>query len=202
MRSSCAGQVEGPALSVTCSGMTTMSGFLTALGKAYRMWCGGSGGNLRIRRILLRFPGTSRRLRSCSPGLRPRGGGGAVRRGTTVVGGVEARLGERPVVSLDLRRLDGVLEVDAESRAARIQAGARARGSRSSCAARADAAPLPAVLRVLDARRLDRDPVGRSLRDGLHAHRRPGRVGAGDHAARDWRPAGCPAPVRALARPG
>jgi alkyldihydroxyacetonephosphate synthase len=44
--------------------------------------------------------------------------------GTSVVGGVEARLGERPVVCLDLRRLDRVLEVDAESMAARIQAGA------------------------------------------------------------------------------
>jgi alkyldihydroxyacetonephosphate synthase len=41
-----------------------------------------------------------------------------------VVGGIEARLGDRPVVSLDLKRLDRVLEVDAESLAARIQAGA------------------------------------------------------------------------------
>ena len=48
--------------------------------------------------------------------------------GTSVVGGVEARLGERPVVSLDLRRLDRVLEVDAESLAARIQAGATGPG--------------------------------------------------------------------------
>jgi alkyldihydroxyacetonephosphate synthase len=44
--------------------------------------------------------------------------------GTSVVGGVEGRLGERPFVSLDLRRLDRVLEVDPESLAARIQAGA------------------------------------------------------------------------------
>jgi alkyldihydroxyacetonephosphate synthase len=45
--------------------------------------------------------------------------------GTSVVGGVEARLeDDRPVVSLDLRRLDRVLEVDSESMAARIQAGA------------------------------------------------------------------------------
>jgi alkyldihydroxyacetonephosphate synthase len=44
--------------------------------------------------------------------------------GTSVVGGVEARFGGRPVVSMDLRRLDRVLEVDAESLAARIQAGA------------------------------------------------------------------------------
>jgi len=44
--------------------------------------------------------------------------------GTSVVGGVEGRFGDRPFVSLDLRRLDQVLEVDAESMAARIQAGA------------------------------------------------------------------------------
>ena len=44
--------------------------------------------------------------------------------GTSVVGGIEGRLGERPFVSLDLRRLDRVLEVDTGSLAARIQAGA------------------------------------------------------------------------------
>jgi alkyldihydroxyacetonephosphate synthase len=44
--------------------------------------------------------------------------------GTSVVGGVEPRLGERPVVTLDLRRLDRVLEVDPISMATRIQAGA------------------------------------------------------------------------------
>ncbi|MBS1880968.1 MAG: FAD-binding oxidoreductase, partial [Actinobacteria bacterium] len=44
--------------------------------------------------------------------------------GTSVVGGVEPRLGERPVVSFDLRRLDRVLEIDAASLAARIEAGA------------------------------------------------------------------------------
>ncbi|HYJ22252.1 MAG TPA: FAD-binding oxidoreductase [Solirubrobacterales bacterium] len=44
--------------------------------------------------------------------------------GTSVVGGVEPRLGERPVVTMDLRRLDRVLEVDPQSLAARIQAGA------------------------------------------------------------------------------
>ncbi|HWB69372.1 MAG TPA: FAD-binding oxidoreductase [Solirubrobacterales bacterium] len=44
--------------------------------------------------------------------------------GTSVVGGVEARFQERPVVTLDMRRLDRVLEVDPASLAARIQAGA------------------------------------------------------------------------------
>ncbi|MBS1869607.1 MAG: FAD-binding oxidoreductase [Actinobacteria bacterium] len=46
--------------------------------------------------------------------------------GTSVVGGVEARVSERfaGVVTLSLAALDRVLEVDAVSRAARIQAGA------------------------------------------------------------------------------
>ena len=48
--------------------------------------------------------------------------------GTSVCGGVEPRVGERPSVSLDLRRLDRVLEVDATSLAARIQAGATGPG--------------------------------------------------------------------------
>ena len=49
--------------------------------------------------------------------------------GTSVVGGVEARLGEQDaVVALDLRRLDRVLEVDPVSLAARIQAGATGPG--------------------------------------------------------------------------
>jgi alkyldihydroxyacetonephosphate synthase len=43
--------------------------------------------------------------------------------GTSVVGGVEPRLGDRPSVSVDLRRLDRVLDVDTVSLAARIQAG-------------------------------------------------------------------------------
>ena len=45
--------------------------------------------------------------------------------GTSVVGGVEPRVGDAypGAVSIDLRRLDRVMEVDGESRAARIQAG-------------------------------------------------------------------------------
>jgi alkyldihydroxyacetonephosphate synthase len=44
--------------------------------------------------------------------------------GTSVVGGVEPRLGDRPVVTLDLRRIDRLVEVDPTSLAARIEAGA------------------------------------------------------------------------------
>jgi alkyldihydroxyacetonephosphate synthase len=43
--------------------------------------------------------------------------------GSSVVGGVEPPAGDRAVVSLDLGRLDRVLELDRSSRAARIQGG-------------------------------------------------------------------------------
>jgi alkyldihydroxyacetonephosphate synthase len=50
--------------------------------------------------------------------------------GTSVVGGVEPRVGDgyAGAVTIDLRALDRVLEVDAESQAARIQAGATGPG--------------------------------------------------------------------------
>ena len=50
--------------------------------------------------------------------------------GTSVVGGVEAAVGDRyaGAVSIDLRRLDRVLDIDVTSRAARIQAGANGPG--------------------------------------------------------------------------
>ena len=64
--------------------------------------------------------------------------------------------------------------------------GRRHRAAAGGAAARArpHPAPLPAVLRVRDPRRLDRDPGRRPLRDPRDPHRRPGRVGAGDHPAR------------------
>ena len=80
------------------------------------------------------------------------------------------------------------------SRAARIQAGATGPAARGAArGARAHAAALSAELRALHARRLDRDARGRALRDALHAHRRPRRVGAHGHAARRLRdaPAAC-----------
>ena len=63
------------------------------------------------------------------------------------------------------------------------------------------AALLSAVLRALDARRLDRDPRGRALRDRRDAHRRPRRVRPRDHAdrARGSRDA-CPGRARARRR--
>ncbi|HVW45864.1 MAG TPA: FAD-binding oxidoreductase, partial [Solirubrobacterales bacterium] len=96
-----------------------------ALGKAYRDIVRGHRGEFEHPPDLVALP------RDCSEvetvlswaeaegaAVVPFGGG------TGVVGGVEAPLGERPVVTLDLRRLDRVVEVDPTSLAARIEAGA------------------------------------------------------------------------------
>ena len=107
--------------------------------------------------------------------------------GTSVVGGVEPDVGEgfAGAVSVDLKRLDRVLEVDAVSRAALIEAGATGPSLEDQLRdARPHAAPLPAVLRVLHAGRLDRHPRRRPLRHAAHPHRRPRRVGPRHHAAR------------------
>ena len=81
--------------------------------------------------------------------------------------------------------MDRVLQIDDVSRAA-LHPGRRERPGARAAAARAgpDAALLPAVLRAVDARRLDRDARRRALRDRRDAHRRPRRVGARDHADR------------------
>ena len=68
-------------------------------------------------------------------------------------------------VTIDLRRWTACSRSTRSRRAARIQAGATGPGARGAAArARPDAAPLPAVVRVLDARRLDRHARGRPLR--------------------------------------
>lgn len=96
-----------------------------ALGKAYRDVVRGFRGEFENPPDLVAFPGDASEIEAVlgwceseGAAVVPFGGG------TSVVGGVEGRLGERPFVSLDLRRLDRVLEVDAESLAARIEAGA------------------------------------------------------------------------------
>jgi alkyldihydroxyacetonephosphate synthase len=96
-----------------------------ALGKAYRDVVRGHRGEFESPPDLVALP------RDCSEvetvlswaeaegaAVVPFGGG------TSVCGGVEARLGDRPVVTMDLRRLDRVVEVDPTSLAARIEAGA------------------------------------------------------------------------------
>jgi len=96
-----------------------------ALGKAYRDVVRGFRGEFREPPDLVAFPGEESEIETVlswaeaeGAAVIPFGGG------TSVVGGVEPRLGERPVVSMDMRRLDRVLEVDPVSLGARIQAGA------------------------------------------------------------------------------
>ena len=126
--------------------------------------------------------------------------------GSSVVGGVETggdwAAGYRGVVSVDLARMDGVLEVDRTSRAARIAAGATGpRIEEQLRPAGAHPAPLPAVLRVLHPRRLDRHPLRRALRHEPHPHRRLRGVDpdASPPAAR-WSRGGSPAPAPAPRR--
>jgi alkyldihydroxyacetonephosphate synthase len=95
------------------------------LGKAYRDVVRGFYGKFENPPDLVAFPRDESEIEAVlswaeaeGAAVIPFGGG------TSVVGGVEPRLGERPAVSMDLRRLDRVLEVDPQSLAARIQAGA------------------------------------------------------------------------------
>jgi alkyldihydroxyacetonephosphate synthase len=100
-----------------------------ALGKAYRDVVRGFRGEFENPPDLVALPRAQAEIETVlswaeaeGAAVIPFGGG------TSVVGGVEPRLGERPVVCLDLRRLDRVLEVDPASMAARIQAGATGPG--------------------------------------------------------------------------
>jgi alkyldihydroxyacetonephosphate synthase len=100
-----------------------------ALGKAYRDVVRGFRGRFENPPDLVAFPRDESEIETVlswaeaeGAAVIPFGGG------TSVVGGVEPRLGERPSISMDLRRLDRVLEVDATSGAARIQAGATGPG--------------------------------------------------------------------------
>lgn len=99
------------------------------LGKAYRDVVRGFRGEFEDPPDLVAFPRDESEVEAVlswseaeGAAVVPFGGG------TSVVGGVEARDEERPVVCLDTRRLDRVLEVDPESMAARIQAGATGPG--------------------------------------------------------------------------
>ncbi len=96
-----------------------------ALGKAYRDVVRGFRGEFENPPDLVAFPRDEGEIEAVlswaeaeGAAVIPFGGG------TSVCGGVEPRLGDRAVVSMDLRRIDRVLEVDPTSLAARIQAGA------------------------------------------------------------------------------
>ena len=111
----------------------------------------------------------------------------------------------RAAMSLDL----GAARPRARGRprlARRADPGRRHRPADRAAARRArdDAALLPAVVRALDARRLDRHPRRRALRHRADAHRRPRRVDPRGHAraARSGSRAGCPRRAPARRRTG
>ena len=105
--------------------------------------------------------------------------------GTSVVGGVEARVPERfdGAVCLDLGALDSLLELDETSRAACIGAGAAGPTVEELLGAHGLTMRFfPQSVRALDARRLGRHARGRPFRDAPDARRRHRRERAGDHA--------------------
>ncbi|MCZ7684643.1 MAG: FAD-binding oxidoreductase [Sandaracinaceae bacterium] len=106
--------------------------------------------------------------------------------GSSVVGGVEARrAGKKGVVTLDTTMLDALLELDEVSHTATFQAGVYGPELEDALRLRGlHARPLPAVLRVLDARRLDRGARRRAAVEPLrHGGQAAGR-GAPGHAER------------------
>ena len=148
----------------------------------------------RLRRPL-RLP--ARRRRAPARRARRRGGarvgGGCERRGRALRRRDE-RLGRRAVRgagALRRRRVArprgaGPRAADRRRLARGADPGRRERAGDREAAARAgpDAALLSAVLRAVDARRLDRDARRRALRHRRDAHRRPRRVDPRDHAER------------------
>lgn len=97
-----------------------------SLGKAYRDIVRGFYGEFDNPPDLVAFPGDEagvvevlERATEWGAAVIPFGGG------TSVCGGIEPRLEDRPVISLDMTRMDRVLDVDGTSLAARIQAGSR-----------------------------------------------------------------------------
>ena len=107
--------------------------------------------------------------------------------GSSVVGGVEPDVGDgyRGAISVDLRPPAG----RAGGRpylACRADRGGHAGPGAGGAAeaARPDLAAFPAVVRVVDAGRVDSDALGRPLRDAAHPYRRVRGVGPRGDAAR------------------
>jgi len=100
-----------------------------AYGKAYRDLVRALRGRFDNPPDVVAFPGDEAELErvlawceAAGAAAIPFGGG------TSVVGGVEPRVPQRAAVTIDLGRMDRVLDVDPVSRAARIQAGATGPG--------------------------------------------------------------------------
>ena len=107
--------------------------------------------------------------------------------GSSVVGGVEPRF-DGPAVTVDVSVMSSVLEIDRRQPGrADPGRGARAVDRAAVAPTRSDVAALPAILRLLQPRRLAGHPRRWPLRHPLHPHRRPGRVVARGHPGRDQR---------------
>ena len=151
-----------------------------AMGRAYRDVVRGFRGRFERTPDLVAFPqdeeDVRRVLELCAErrlAAIPFGGG------TSVVGGVEPRIGRgyRGTVSIDLGGLSGIAALDEVSGAALIRAGTLGPDLEDGLRPHGlTAQALPAVVRVLDARRLDRDPRRRPFRDRADPHRRPRRL--------------------------
>ena len=116
--------------------------------------------------------------------------------GSSVVGGVECAVGDGVRrCGLDRPRRARPRARGRPGLAGGPHPGRRARPGAGGPAppARLHAAPLPAVVRALDARRLAGHPLRRPLRQRVHPHRRPRRVDARRHADRHQR---VPPPAR------
>ena len=142
---------------------------------------------------------TSAASSSCAPSAgsrRSRSAAGPASSAASSPGSAAATAG---AVSLDLGGLSGHRrDRRGLGRGADPGRHARPRARGRPPAARPHPAPLPAVVRVLDARRLDRDPRRRPLRDRADAHRRPRRL---DPRADAGGAVGEPAPARLRRRP-
>ena len=95
--------------------------------------------------------------------------------GSSVVGGIEPAVGDgySGALTMDLRRMSEVLEIDRTSRAARIQAGAMGPVLEAQLKpAGYTLRHFPQSFRVFHPGWLDRDPFGRSLRHPVHPYRR------------------------------
>ncbi len=92
--------------------------------------------------------------------------------GTSVVGHINPLPGDAPVLTVDLGRMNRLIQFDEASHLATFGAGISRAGPGSGAPrARLHARPFPAVVRAFHARRLDRDPVQRAAVAALRAHR-------------------------------
>ena len=178
-------RVEVPELLAEIAAVDTYSRASHALGKAYRDVVRGFRGP--VRRASGRGDAPPRRARAragARVGVLGRRRGDPLRRrherrrrhraARARPRGLARREGARP------RARDRPRLARGEDPGGRDRPGARGPAAR----ARAHAQALPAVVRVLDPRRLDRHPRRRPLRHAADAHRRPGRVGARPDAGR------------------